>query len=203
MTEPMTREEAIETVLAMAKVQDGYAKRATDPALKIIHKANAKAQRQAADFLLATMTELEQVKGEQAADRKAHEKEIAIWSENYAALERERDILRADRDSAARMWQASEQEREAAVARAREASQYLAIETQHAEAADTALAAMTEREGVVRAALTDLLAAYAEPDMQICCNGHDCGCRGSTTRDMAEHYARAALQHKDATHGPE
>jgi len=31
-----------------------------------------------------------------AADQKAHEKEIAVWSENYAALERERDRLWTD-----------------------------------------------------------------------------------------------------------
>lgn len=53
-----------------------------------------------------------------------------------AELRAERDLLRADRDSAARMWQASEQEREAAVERAREASQMLAIETNHAAQAE-------------------------------------------------------------------
>ncbi len=43
------------------------------------------------------------------------------------------------------------------------------------------------------AALDDLLASYAEPDQQICCGGHGCGCRGASVRDLAEHHARAAL----------
>ena len=43
------------------------------------------------------------------------------------------------------------------------------------------------------AALEDLLASYAEPDQQICCGGHGCGCRGASVRDLAEHHARAAL----------
>jgi hypothetical protein len=43
------------------------------------------------------------------------------------------------------------------------------------------------------AALDGLLAAYSEPDQQICCNGHECGCRGASVRDLAEHHARAAL----------
>lgn len=50
----MTHEEAIETCLAMAEVQDGYAKRATNPGLRLIHKANAKAQREVADVLAAS-----------------------------------------------------------------------------------------------------------------------------------------------------
>jgi hypothetical protein len=49
----MTHEEAIETLLAMAKVQDGYAAKATDEGLKLIHMANAKAQRQVAELLQA------------------------------------------------------------------------------------------------------------------------------------------------------
>lgn len=44
----MTDDEALETLFAMANVQDGYAKKATDPGLKVIHKANAKAQREIA-----------------------------------------------------------------------------------------------------------------------------------------------------------
>lgn len=44
----MTVEEALEALFAMANVQDGYAKKATDPGLKIIHKANARAQREVA-----------------------------------------------------------------------------------------------------------------------------------------------------------
>lgn len=43
------------------------------------------------------------------------------------------------------------------------------------------------------AALVDLMAAYAEPDRQICCNGQHCGCQGSTVQQMAEHYANQAL----------
>ncbi len=44
----MTIDKALETLFAMANVQDGYAKKATDPGLKIIHKANARAQREVA-----------------------------------------------------------------------------------------------------------------------------------------------------------
>ncbi len=67
------------------------------------------------------------------------------------------DILRADRDSAARMWQASEQEREAAVDRAREASQYLAIETQHAAQAEArAEKAENRNKELVMQSLADL-----------------------------------------------
>ena len=43
------------------------------------------------------------------------------------------------------------------------------------------------------AALDDLLASYAEPDQQICCGGHGCGCRGASVRDLAEHHARTAI----------
>lgn len=94
--------------------------------------------------LLATMTELEQVKGER----------------DYA-------VEVADRDHA------------------------------RATAAETALAAMTEREGV----LSDMLKKAA--------NRLD-WCAGllhtDTARDQASTWAeetRAALQHKDDTHGPE
>ncbi len=55
----MTREEAVETLLAMAKVQDGYAAKATDEGLKLIHKANAKAQRQVAEMLKEMATNLD------------------------------------------------------------------------------------------------------------------------------------------------
>ena len=44
----MNIDKALETLFTMANVQDGYAKKATDPGLKIIHKANAKAQREVA-----------------------------------------------------------------------------------------------------------------------------------------------------------
>ena len=61
--------------------------------------------------------------------------------------------------------------------------------------ADAMLAARGEATAApdLYAALDALLAAYAEPDRQICCNGHHCGCQGSTVQQMAEHYARAAL----------
>jgi hypothetical protein len=79
---------------------------------------------------------LDDAEATQAADLKAHEKEIAVWSENYAALERERDEARlklTDKEqiytSAIEQWSA------------------------RAEAAETALAAMTEREGVLREAM--------------------------------------------------
>ncbi len=41
----------IETALAMARVQDGYASKATGEGEKLIFKANAKAQRQIADYI--------------------------------------------------------------------------------------------------------------------------------------------------------
>ena len=47
-------------------------------------------------------------------------------------------------------------------------------------------------------ALRELLSAYGSPDALICCNGHDCGCRGASQRDMAEHYARAAITEWEA-----
>lgn len=50
----MSIQDALETLSAMASVQDGYAKKATDPGLRIIHKANAKAQR----AVVATVTTL-------------------------------------------------------------------------------------------------------------------------------------------------
>ena len=42
-------------------------------------------------------------------------------------------------------------------------------------------------------AVRDVVTAYAEPDQLICCNGYMCGCRGSSVRDMADHYVREAL----------
>jgi hypothetical protein len=41
--------------------------------------------------------------------------------------------------------------------------------------------------------LKDMLEAYSKPDQQICCDGHHCGCMGSTVQQMAEHYAREAI----------
>jgi hypothetical protein len=98
------------------------------------------------------------------------------------------DILRADRDSAARMWQASKQEREAAVDRAREASQYLAIETQHAAQAEARAEAAEARIAELTAALDalDAIAKMATPFAN------------ATVRRMAD-AARAALAGKDKT----
>ncbi len=42
-------------------------------------------------------------------------------------------------------------------------------------------------------ALAELLHAYSEPDRRLCCDGRDCGCRGATIHQMAEHYARKAI----------
>lgn len=41
--------------------------------------------------------------------------------------------------------------------------------------------------------LENLLAVYSEPDKQLCCDGHMCGCHGATEYQQAEHYAKAAL----------
>lgn len=42
--------------------------------------------------------------------------------------------------------------------------------------------------------LKNLLAAYEQPDRQLCCHGgQDCGCRGATVHSQAQHYARAAI----------
>ena len=49
--------DAIESALAMATVQEGYAKKAGELGLQIIHKANAKAQRQIASTIRALQTE--------------------------------------------------------------------------------------------------------------------------------------------------
>ena len=51
--------DAIESALAMATVQEGYAKKAGELGLQIIHKANAKAQRQIASTIRALQTERE------------------------------------------------------------------------------------------------------------------------------------------------
>jgi len=71
----------------------------------------------------------------------------AAWGREVEQLKAERDILRADRDSACRMWQEAERGLEVAVDRWREMSRYLAIETAHAEDAEArAEAAMRELE---------------------------------------------------------
>ena len=151
----MTREEAIETVLAMAKVQDGYAKRATDPGLKIIHKANAKAQREVAAVIAADLAALDRVRSD------------------YANIVKD-----------------------------------LIAKQTEIVAAETALAALTAREGELVGALRGLGPAHhnlcgARPqkiyDAMIAAGMSD----RLTELDAARHEARAALQHKDDTHGPE
>ncbi len=42
-------------------------------------------------------------------------------------------------------------------------------------------------------ALEALLEAYYKPDERLCCNGLDCGCKGSTVLQLAEHYAKQAI----------
>lgn len=42
-------------------------------------------------------------------------------------------------------------------------------------------------------ALENLLATYSEPDDQICCNGHHCGCMGATKHQQAGYYAKEAI----------
>jgi hypothetical protein len=94
----MTREEAIETVLAMAKVQDGYAKRATDPGLKIIHKANAKAQREVAAVIAADLAALDRVRSDYAnivKDLIAKQTEIVAAEAANAAMTAREGALRA------------------------------------------------------------------------------------------------------------
>lgn len=63
----MTVEEALEALFAMASVQDGYAKKAADPGLKLIHKANAKAQREAAITIKDLRARLADAEGRVAA----------------------------------------------------------------------------------------------------------------------------------------
>ena len=52
-------------------------------------------------------------------------------------------------------------------------------------------------------AVRDVVTAYAEPDQLICCNGYMCGCRGSSVRDMADHYVREALAAWEAAQAKE
>lgn len=84
--------------------------------------------------------------------------------EALAALRAERALLRADRDSAARMWQASEQEREAAVERSREASQMLAIETNHAAQAESDRDRLAAANAALEAQVARLVGALNEID---------------------------------------
>lgn len=43
-------------------------------------------------------------------------------------------------------------------------------------------------------ALEGMIDAYKRPYEVLCCNGLECGCRGSTVYDLAEHHARAAIR---------
>lgn len=94
--------------------------------------------------------------------------------EALAALRAERALLRADRDSAARMWQASEQEREAAVERSREASQMLAIETNHAAQAEAEAADLRARLAAAEAQVGALTNWRDDPESsEAWCAGTD------------------------------
>lgn len=42
-------------------------------------------------------------------------------------------------------------------------------------------------------ALENLIDACSRPDGRICCDGHDCGCMGTTYHQLAEHYAKEAI----------
>ena len=59
-------------------------------------------------------------------------------------------------------------------------------------AADIAASRASAVDGLV-VQLKNLLAVYSEPDRQMCCNGHMCGCQGASVYQEAEHYARAAI----------
>lgn len=39
-----------------------------------------------------------------------------------------------------------------------------------------------------------LLDAYSRPDVTLCCNGNNCGCRGYSSRDRAEYFADETLK---------
>lgn len=42
-------------------------------------------------------------------------------------------------------------------------------------------------------ALENLLDTLSEPDEQICCSGHHCGCLGATKHQQAGYYAKEAI----------
>lgn len=111
----MTDDEALETLFAMANVQDGYAKKATDPGLKLIHKANAKAQREVA----ATIKDLRA--------------RLAAAEAQVAALREERDALETAREMLGGFWA------EAIADRDRLAAANAALEAQVAADADLLL----------------------------------------------------------------
>ena len=63
-----------------------------------------------------------------------------------------------------------------------------------AERAEAALSDERAHADALARALHGIMGAYSEPDRRICCNGHMCGCRGSTVREMEDHYAAEALE---------
>ena len=92
----MSIQDALETLSAMASVQDGYAKKTTDRGLRIIHKANAKAQREVAATVTALAAEnatlraeREEMQGTINAMGAKHRAEILpLRASEAAALER-------------------------------------------------------------------------------------------------------------------
>jgi hypothetical protein len=54
--------------------------------------------------------------------------------------------------------------------------------------------------GTIRGAATEievLRRVIAAIDEKLCCDGRDCGCRGSTKAEEAEHYIRKELQQNE------
>ena len=93
----MTIQDALETLSAMASVQDGYAKKATDPGLKIIHKANAKAQRKVSVTIATLAAENATLRAEnEELDFLRHEG----GPDSVAAMETELATLRASEAAA-------------------------------------------------------------------------------------------------------
>lgn len=54
------------------------------------------------------------------------------------------------------------------------------------------LAELPEVKSLVDAAEA-MMRAYAEPDRLFCCNGHHCGCRGVSVREMADYHMQEAI----------
>ena len=88
----MTDDEALETLFAMANVQDGYAKKATGPGLKLIYKANAKAQREVA----AVIADLRAKRDRWETDAKFWENRENEAVKRAEKAEAERDTLAAE-----------------------------------------------------------------------------------------------------------
>ena len=106
----MTIDKALATLFAMANVQDGYAKKATDPGLKVIHKANAKAQREVA----ATIKDLRARLASTTAERSGALAEVQRLQE--AQSEHAGSLIRMN-DEAIALVKEAEAERDAALAR--------------------------------------------------------------------------------------